>query len=305
MGVRRRLHGVVAATVLAALAVGCGGAEKPGGADREAVAEPPIARTAAAPADGAPVALPLDGYSVGADESALIFRAMGQATRSCMAAKGFDYDPGEVPAAPPATPVDPGTLGLLSATAARQTGYHRPPRPAGGVSGTSGNGPARSAEFQRALQGEAGRKAGLADSGADRGCMGEFERQLQAAGVKSTASDLVGTLRTKAYDRTSSDSRVTAALSAWHSCMAALGYGYANPVQASSAAWPDPVSQQEKDTATADMDCKARTGLLETWYAVQTAYQQQYIAGNEAALEAVRETSGRRVAAAKKALGRL
>ncbi|MFF2075003.1 hypothetical protein ACFVXG_09605 [Kitasatospora sp. NPDC058162] len=297
-----RAQVVISVVALAVLAAGCSNDTKAGG-DSDNVGEPVVPQIGADPADGSPVTHPLDGYSVGAEESALIFRAMGQATRTCMTAKGFDYDPGPVSTPPPPTPIDTSLLGLLSVSAAQQTGYHRPPRPGGnGTSGTgnpSGQGP----EYQKALMGDHGTKAGAADPKADRGCMGEFERRLQAEGVKNTASDLVGTLRAKAYDHAAVDSRVRAALADWQSCMTKLGYNYANPVQASSAAWPEQVSQEERDTAVADMNCKEQVKLLGTWNAVLTAYQQVYISRNEQALQADREISQQRIAAAKKLLG--
>ncbi|MFD4907110.1 hypothetical protein [Kitasatospora purpeofusca] len=265
--------------------------------------EPVLPQIGADPADGSPVAHPLDGFSVGAEESALIFRAMGQATRTCMAAKGFDYDPGPTPTRPPPTPIDTSLLGLLSVSAAQQTGYHRPPRPDGnGTSGT-GNPPGQGSEYQKALDGESGTKAGVAGRRADRGCTGEFDRQLRAEGIKDTASDLAGTLRGKAYDHAAVDSRVRASLANWQSCMAKLGYKYANPVEASSAAWPEQVSQEERDTAVADMNCKEQVKLLATWNAVLTAYQQVYISRNEQALQADEEISQQRLTAAKKLLG--
>ncbi|MFJ4189943.1 hypothetical protein [Kitasatospora sp. NPDC089509] len=296
-----RAQVIISAVALAVLAAGCSKDTKAGG-ESDIVGEPAIAQIGADPADGSPVAHPLDGYSVGAEESALIFRAMGQATRTCMTAKGFDYDPGPESTPPPPNPIDTSLLGLVSVSAAQQTGYHRPPRPTGGTSGTgdpAGEGP----EYQKALMGDRGTKAGAADPKADRGCRGEFERQLQAEGVKNTASDLVGTLRGKAYDHAAVDSRVRASLADWQNCMTKRGYDYANPVQASSAAWPEQVSQGERDTAVADMNCKEQVKLLATWNAVLNAYQQVYIGRNEQALQADREISQQRIAAAKKLLG--
>ncbi|MFF7457315.1 hypothetical protein [Kitasatospora sp. NPDC008115] len=298
----RRVHGAVAAMALTGLLAGCG-ADAGGGRAEDTGPEPAIGPVMAEPLDGAKVALPLDGYSVSAEESAAIFRARGQATRTCMKAKGFDYQPGEPPVPPPLTPIDHDHLGLLSGAAARQTGYHRLPRP-DARSGTSADGAGeRSDAYELALNGPRSGRAGLATPGTDRGCTGEIEQWFQAEGVGRTSGDLIGELRAKAYDRTAADSRVKAALAAWRSCMEGLGHHYSGPAQASSQAWPDPVSDRERATAVADMDCKARVGLIGTWYTVQTAYQQQLIGRNEAALNTVKEVSAQRVAAARKLLG--
>ncbi|MFE7562635.1 hypothetical protein [Kitasatospora sp. NPDC057500] len=298
----RRVHGAVAAVALTGLLAGCG-TDAGGGRDEDIGPEPAIGPVVAEPLDGARVALPLDGYSIGTEESVVIFRAMGQATRTCMQAKGFDYDPGDPSVRAPLTPFDSDHLGLLSAAAARETGYHRP-RWSGSRSGTTAaGGVERSDAYQQALNGPRSGRVGPATPGTDRGCSGEIERWFQAEGVGSNSGDLIGELRAKAYDRTAVDSRVKAALAAWRSCMEGLGYHYSGPAQPSSENWPDPVSDRERATAVADMDCKSRVGLLGTWYAVQTAYQQQLIGGNEAALNAVREVSVQRVAAARKLLG--
>ncbi|MFB7474642.1 hypothetical protein [Kitasatospora sp. NPDC056184] len=303
----RSVCGVATAVVLTGLLAGCGSGAEGGGSAEDTGPEPEIGQIMAEPLDGAPVALPLDGYSVGTEESAVIFRAMGQATRTCMKSKGFDYDPGEVPVAPPPSPFDPGNLGLLSAAAAQQTGYHKPPRPAGSGQSATGSAAAGAVEqsdaYRQALTGAGRAAAGVADAKTDRGCAGEIERRFQAAGVKSNSGDLIGSLRGKAYDRTATDSRVKDAIAAWQSCMAGLGYHYSTPVQASSAAWPDPVSDREKATAVADMTCKTQVKLLGTWYTVQTAYQKQFIGRNEVDLQTVKEVSAQRVSAARKLLG--
>ncbi|MGW3038542.1 hypothetical protein ACWC9T_00520 [Kitasatospora sp. NPDC001159] len=295
----RELRRFGAAVVLAGLVTGCGGSGGGGGHDA-ALAEPALPAVLAEPTDGAAVPLPLDGYAVSSADSALIFQAREAATRACMKSKGFDYTPAVLPDAPPPSPLDPDFLGILSATAARQTGYHRPPPPPGqsAVQQQRNDGP----EYRKALEG-AGGTPGPGDPTADRGCMAAFDQQLGGALAAPAKDDVVGGLRSKAYDHATADSRVKAAIAKWAGCMTGQGYHYSTPTQASSAAWSDPASQQEKDTAAADMTCKTQAQLLGTWYAVEAGYQNELIQQNEPALQAVKDRVTQRVAAAKKALG--
>ncbi|MFE6049592.1 hypothetical protein ACFQ6N_02420 [Kitasatospora sp. NPDC056446] len=298
----RGLRRFGAAVVLAGLVTGCGGSGGGGGHDA-ALAEPALPAVLTEPPDGAAVPLPLDGYAVSGADSALIFQAREAATRTCMKGKGFDYTPAVLPAAPPPSPLDPDFLGILSATAARLTGYHRPPPPAGQVTAQQqqqgGDGP----EYRKALEGAGGKPGTAADPTADRGCMGAFDKQLGGALAAPAKDDVVGGLRAQAYDHATGDSQVKAAVTKWAGCMTAQGYHYATPAAAGSAAWPDPVAQQEKDTAVADMVCKAQAQLLGTWYAVEAGYQTELIGRNESALQGIKDRVTQRVAAAKKALG--
>ncbi|MBD0672196.1 hypothetical protein BU198_16155 [Streptomyces sp. CBMA156] len=254
------------------------------------------------PSDGAAVPLPLDGYAIGGADSALIFQAREAATRTCMRGKGFDYAPAVFPATPPPSPLDPDFLGILSVAAAGQTGYHRPPPPAGQVTTQQQQG-GDSPEYRKALEGAVGQPGAAADPTADRGCLGAFDKQLGDALAAPAKDDVVGGLRSRAYDHATGDSRVKAAVATWAGCMTARGYHYSTPAQASSAAWPDPVAQQEKDTAVADMTCKTQARLLGTWYAVEAGYQTELVRRNEAALQGLKDRAAQRVAAAKKALG--
>ncbi|MFJ9839237.1 hypothetical protein ACIRYZ_02035 [Kitasatospora sp. NPDC101155] len=295
----RGLRRFGAAVVLAGLATGCGGSGG-GGSHDAALAEPALPAVLTEPSDGAAVPLPLDGYAVSSADSALIFQAREAATRTCMKSKGFDYAPAVFPAAPPPSPLDPDFLGILSAAAARQTGYHRPPPPAGqGAVQQQRN---DSPEYRKALEGSGG-MPGAAEQAPDRGCMAAFDQQPGATPAAPAKDDVVGGLRSKAYEHATGDSRVKAAITKWAGCMTGQGYHYSTPTQASSAAWADPASQQEKDTAAADMACKTQAQLLGTWYAVEAGYQTELIQQNEPALQAVKDRANQRVATAKKVLG--
>ncbi|MFJ6770586.1 hypothetical protein ACIQOV_06375 [Kitasatospora sp. NPDC091257] len=92
------------------------------------------------------------------------------------------------------------------------------------------------------------------------------------------------------------DPRLTAAYAEWSACMKEKGYSYANPADAYSdrkwgaagttplAATPPPRSPDEVSTAEADIACKISLNTVGRLVAVETAYDNQYIARNADAL---------------------
>lgn len=94
-----------------------------------------------------------------------------------------------------------------------------------------------------------------------------------------------------------SDSRWLAAQKRWSKCMEAAGFaGYTTPLDAMFDKKWEPeydkrgslggggASSEEVATATADIVCKQKTNLVGVGLAVQSAYDQQYIATNRQAL---------------------
>ncbi|MGI3226705.1 hypothetical protein ACRJ4B_25625 [Streptomyces sp. GTA36] len=79
--------------------------------------------------------------------------------------------------------------------------------------------------------------------------------------------------------RSQKDSRVVAGFRTWSSCMAAKGYRYASPMDAID----DPEFGTEKtnpteiSTARADVECKKKTGLVRTWFDVESTWQRTEI----------------------------
>ena len=66
--------------------------------------------------------------------------------------------------------------------------------------------------------------------------------------------------------------------------MAGRHYQYGTPSQAERHHWPSSPTKREIATAVADVACKAQTNYLNTWLAVEAAYQQALIGRNVAAL---------------------
>jgi len=61
-------------------------------------------------------------------------------------------------------------------------------------------------------------------------------------------------------------------------------YHYSTPQQAERRQWRTPPNKAEIATAVADVTCKTQTNLLNTWLAVEAAYQQALIGQNLATL---------------------
>jgi hypothetical protein len=74
--------------------------------------------------------------------------------------------------------------------------------------------------------------------------------------------------------------------------MAARGYTFGTPLQAQQHNWPSQPTTGEVATAVADVSCKARTNLPNTWLTVEAAYQQALVAQNLAALSELQKNFG-------------
>ena len=272
------------------------------------LAEPALSLPASEPEDISNSARPLDAYGVSDDDSAVIFQALQKLLQDCMTKKGFTYKVEQLPtgAAQSAAWIDPDNLGLISATAAARTGYHRPSAQGKPDQGTAGNLPAQADDYKVALNGFATPPADGTQP-KSRGCRGEADTRLRgddkAGNGGTTNVVLVDQLRQRSYDAAVADSRIKAGKASWSTCMSKKGYKYAAPAEASAAAWPDPPSRTELDTAVADMACKKEAKLLGTWDALISAYQTALIKKNEAGLQGVKEAVAARVTRAKAILG--
>ena len=111
-----------------------------------------------------------------------------------------------------------------------------------------------------------------------------------------------------------SDPRLVSVYALWSSCMRGKGYSYTTPVAAlGDPQWnpgpnADPKTYQpsvlEKATVAADVECKRTTNLVGTAVAVQSAYDEQYIASHSAALADYRRKVDADLAAANRILAR-
>jgi hypothetical protein len=86
---------------------------------------------------------------------------------------------------------------------------------------------------------------------------------------------------------------VKLAVRAWAACMAGHGYPYSEPITAALHGWPKTPTRTEIATAVADVTCKRQVDLVNTWLAVEAAYQQVLVNQNLTQLSQVQASYGR------------
>ena len=122
----------------------------------------------------------------------------------------------------------------------------------------------------------------------DGGC---GQQALDKIGVEQIDTSVAGKLDADSLDKSQADPRVAAVVTAWSQCMKSSGYTVDSPLQAAklaqSAQGAAP-STANIQVATTDIDCKAKTGLVKTWFSVESAIQKQQIEQNQLALQDVR-----------------
>ena len=84
------------------------------------------------------------------------------------------------------------------------------------------------------------------------------------------------------------DSRYAVAVLDWKKCMAGQGFHYGTPFDAIAEFVEErSASSRQIAAATADIECKISTNLVGVGLAVQSAYDERYIAANLPALTAL------------------
>lgn len=256
--------------------------------------------------------LPLDAYAFTDAESRLIGAATEAAVKECFVANGRaagDADPLPFTAgAREVTDRHERRYAVADADVAARYGYHPPPArdlhrefyeghsadELALLTGTPSTGAADGARSEAATV-------------PDGGCLGQADAVLAPAdgAAQRAGEELVSTVQSDAWHGALRDPRVLDVFAAWSACMADAGFDYEAPMRANDdPAWwvADTAGPQEIATATADVACKDRTGLIATWSAVEAEYQAELIAEHQAGLDAYRAVLDRQVAQARTAL---
>ena len=268
--------------------IGAGG----GGGSRPKITVPPIP-----PADSSlPIAMPLEAYqAISTQEQEALADASNLLIQHCMAVRGFeDTSSGSAPFSSVATlgQVEAAGAGLTSLTQARTFGFARPKSTGSTPSGPQIIGFVSAAGFGQSLK--AGRAYAEAlfgfgpgfggGPGGHVGCLQQASKEVYGALVGEPVPDPVPQVAEQAVSFTQTDPRIRAVIRAWSRCMARHYYHYSSPSQVEGHHWRTPPNRAEIATAVADVTCKAQTNLLNTWLAVEAAYQQALIGQNLATL---------------------
>ena len=231
--------------------------------------------------------LPLDSYEqVSVQQQQALSAAGDLLTQRCMAARGFSYPVAAQPGGGAATvqAVEDSGYGVASLSQAQSYGYKQ----AGpGSSGTplgivipafvaeqGKHGPAWTSALLGIVPGARPK------AHAPPGCLQQADLELYGSLTGDPDPDPVPGIAVQAAQWTQSDPRVQFAEQAWSACMARAGYHYKTPAQAQQGSWPAQPSAAEIATALADVRCKAQTNFVNTWLAVEAAYQRALISQN-------------------------
>ncbi|MBV2155173.1 hypothetical protein [Kitasatospora sp. SUK 42] len=238
--------------------------------------------------------LPLSAYMETYDDNRAIERAVDKLTQDCMARFGFTYNAPER-TANPASIWDNTNMarryGLTDRSQVERYGYDLadegwspPPAPKMSpeelvvLTGRSEPRP-DAPEVSTTAKGTAVPRGG---------CMGE---SLDKVGGQLDTS-VPDRLDAESFDTAKADDRVQQAIQQWSGCMAEKGYQVALPADAFKlaprVAGSGP-AKEEIAVATADLDCKERTGLVKVWFDVESEVQRKQIEQNQLALTQTRE----------------
>jgi hypothetical protein len=252
------------------------------------------------PADSAQaVTLPLDSYEqVSVQEQQALAAAGDQLTARCMAAAGFSYPVAAQPGSGAANvqSIEAAGYGVASLAEAETYGYRQ--RGAGGPPGSLVALPGFVAEQQKhgaawtsALLGFVpGSRAGARQH---QGCLQAADTALYGSLNGDPNPDPVPGIAFQAAQWTQSYPLVLAVERAWSACMARSGFRYQNPGQAQDRNWPASPTAAEIATAVADVRCKTRTNLVNTWLTVEAAYQAALISQNLTPLARLQASFGK------------
>lgn len=242
--------------------------------------EPDLDPTIIASADPRNTARPLDAYAPTDEATRLVNRARIIVGDRCMARFGFQPEPGWQPegTAPLRTWA---RYGLWDPAPAEEHGYMPPPDP-----NQMTNPPIRFMESQDAINvylGDVTQYAG--QEVPPGGCQGEELRAVFGSESELAQSGYVADLDREALIRAAQDSRVVPLMDAWRECVKAAGWEYADVMapfaywstRRGEDKWVTVISEEEKQSARADIQCKTSTGLLGTWLAADIAYQNAII----------------------------
>ena len=239
------------------------------------------------------LALPFDRYRPGFAEETEIVRARATLVRACLHDRGVELAVPEDDHTPGVLDLSPNLrrYGVIDEATATNFGYHFP----------------KTAEERQQQLEQRRWAAGLTETQrttlfGERGCTEQAETELTKVDDGFLTDADFRSLRTS-----ETDPRVGAALAAWRACMTGRGYGYADPRAAiSDPRWnldAELIPHDEKDTALADVRCKATAHLVEVWHDVEAAAQEQEIRHDAAQFDRLAAAWQARLAVTRRVLG--
>ncbi|MEW9550008.1 hypothetical protein [Nonomuraea sp. NPDC050783] len=222
----------------------------------------------------AQLVLPFDAYKTTPEQRATLGNAHNLLVMRCMRAHGVTLDP---PVEDPAliAELDPGNsrrYGVVDTEAARRYGYHlaRPPSPD------------TTAAWAAALPAPA--RQHLYGTAKQRGCLDRATALLER-GARRADWPWLSEQDALTLEQSAKEPPVTAAAGRWHTCMSQAGHDYPEPEAAiADSRWnldERTVTEDEKQTAVADTQCKWSSGLVAAWHAADAELQRAVVRDNQ------------------------
>lgn len=246
--------------------------------------------------------LPLDKYRVSKEGRTVLDQAVATSINTCMRTFGFDFN---------SQWKSTGFYFLANSrryysydlSTARENGYHPAKELLAQQAGLGKNIPTAA---QRAVlfgQGQSAQSGKTIPSG---GCQGQALKLTLKGAHSKPDTALVDELSAQSFERSQQHKQVVAAFTRWSACMKEAGFRYRTPREANNDQTfnTDTPSQLEISTAVTDVKCKKREKVIETWSAVESAYQEQAIEKNITALSEIKDTLDIQVKNASAVVGR-
>ncbi|MFC1431422.1 hypothetical protein ACEZDB_12290 [Streptacidiphilus sp. N1-3] len=236
----------------------------------------------------------MEAYEENYPQLQAIEKAVNKLTATCMAGYGFTSLPPAASGHPPASIDDsnmPRRYGLSDAAQAARFGYHLAndngpiplQYPLSDAESAVANGFIRHGSTQLPVPSTYKGKA--IPPG---GCGGEAARKV---GVTFDTT-VAGRLDQESLDRSEADPRVQAVIHRWSACMKGHGYSVDSPLDAGNLVTSGDLpaaNTAEITLAKSDVACKTATGLVSTWFTVESGIQRQEIEQNQLALDQNRQ----------------
>lgn len=319
MTTRNRTAGLLLVAALAWTAVGCSSGEK----SQATAAVQPYKLQASKTWGGAAISLPVDSYTVTAQEREALSQALATLTGDCMKEYGFDW-PDPLPPTPRNLNSNSRLYGVTDLESVAAFGYH-PPLPKGMTAGQAEQETVKqrahyanvSPAAMTLYKGE-GPSSVNGKNVPQGGCLGETRRKL-GLGNAATLDSAYNKVNLQASQQAADDPRVSGLNQRWATCMAESGYHYKDPLAAAAdPAWTageggegskdsdaaGTAKPREITVASADVKCKQRVKYVQVRTAVVVEYQDKLIEKNVTALSAARDTWKAALAKANELLGK-
>jgi hypothetical protein len=281
---------------------GCSSDDSPGREPVTAAGAPE--RSAGAPTPGRAdytYRLPIAAYSYTDAEYAVIETAQQLLARDCMKSFGLSYRP---PAEAGSARASDRRYGMSDIEDAAHYGYRLPPQPPEPQ-------PKLTAAQKKVLYGSRSAANGGAKNRKleyrgkpipDTGCLGSSIRKFAKPYEYPAGVTAASNISTDSYQDSLRDPEVKSLFARWSACMKGRGYTYSSPMDPfrTPAFTRGEVTQKERKTATADVECKQSTNLLESWLDVETRIQKEMIRKHIKVLRRLKELHREKVDAARR-----